>query len=56
MGPLVELIFVFSETATAIEAIPLGNAPSGTMQGPRYTTLERVLNAKTVVEALEPQR
>jgi hypothetical protein len=43
---------VFSEPALAIEPIPYGNAPSGAMQGPRYTTIERLRSAKTVGEIL----
>jgi hypothetical protein len=31
-----------------IGPILFGNAPSGTMQGPRYTTYEKLLKAKTV--------
>ena len=43
---------IFSEPAKAIEPIPFGDAPSGTTQGPRYTTIERLLKAKSVTEAL----
>jgi hypothetical protein len=39
---------VFSEPAQPIEPIPYGDAPSGAMQGPRYTTIERLRSAKTV--------
>jgi hypothetical protein len=41
---------VFSEPATPITPIPFGNAPPGSMQGPRYTTHQRLLSAKTVVD------
>jgi hypothetical protein len=41
---------IFSEPAKKIGPIPLGNAPSGAMQGPRYTTYERLQKAKTVSE------
>jgi hypothetical protein len=39
---------VFSEPAKPIKLIPYGDAPSGFMQGPRYTTHARLLAAKTV--------
>jgi hypothetical protein len=41
---------VFSEPAQPIGPIPYGNAPSGTMQGPRYTSLKRLRAAKTVAD------
>lgn len=43
---------IFSEPAKPIEPIPFGNAPSGTMQGPRYTTYDRLQKAKNVVELI----
>jgi hypothetical protein len=40
---------VFSAKATPIEpTIPLGDAPQGAMQGPRYSTLARLKTAKKV--------
>lgn len=39
---------MFSEPAKAIGPIPYGNAPSGAMQGPRYTTLSKLETAKVV--------
>lgn len=42
--------FIFAEPARQIGPIPFGNAPSGTMQGPRYTTREKLLAAKTIVD------
>lgn len=39
---------VFSEAAKEIAPIPFGDAPSGSMQGPRYTTYAKLMNAKTV--------
>lgn len=42
----------FSESAKAITPIPIGDAPSGAMQGPRYTSLEKLLRAKSVMEAV----
>ena len=39
---------IFSEHATPIGPIPFGDAPSGAMQGPRYTTFEKLTAAKTV--------
>ena len=41
---------IFSEPAKKIGPIPFGNAPSGTMQGPRYTTYEKLQKAKTVMD------
>jgi hypothetical protein len=43
---------VFSEPAKPIGPIPFGNAPSGSMQGPRYTTRSKLLSAKTVSDVL----
>lgn len=37
---------IFSEKAKEIGPIPFGDAPAGSMQGPRYTTLEKLLSAK----------
>lgn len=39
---------VFSEPAHPIKEIPLADAPSGSMQGPRYTSYEKLLAARTV--------
>lgn len=38
----------FSEPARPIDPIPFADAPSGSMQGPRYTTYARLLTAKKV--------
>jgi hypothetical protein len=43
---------IFSEPAKTIGPIPFGSAPSGTMQGPRYTTYEKLQKAKTVSDLL----
>jgi hypothetical protein len=43
---------IFSEPARAIGPVPLGDAPSGFMQGPRYTTYERLLKAKKVTDLM----
>lgn len=43
---------VFSEPAKPIKPIPYGAAPSGAMQGPRYTTLDRLNSAATIGELL----
>jgi hypothetical protein len=40
------------EDGKAITPIPFGNAPSGSMQGPRYTTHEKLLKAKTLLELM----
>jgi hypothetical protein len=45
-------LVVFSEPATAVGPIQLGDAPSGAMQGPRYTTRAKLLASKTVAEAV----
>lgn len=42
----------FLKTAKAIDPIPIADAPSGTMQGPRYTNIKKLLAAKTVREAI----
>ena len=41
---------VFSEKAKPIGPIPYGNAPSGAMQGPRYTTFAKLQSAKTLTD------
>ena len=41
---------VFSEPAKEIQAIPLGGATAGTLQGPRYTNLEQMLSSKSIAE------
>ena len=41
---------IFSKKATAISHIKFGDAPKGTMQGPRYTTVDRLKNARTLSE------
>lgn len=47
---------VFSEKATEIKKIPLGNASKGTMQSIRYTNLAKLKAAKTVAELLNAVR
>ncbi len=40
---------VFSEPAKPLpQPIPFGDAPQGSMQGPRYTSLTKLLSAKRV--------
>jgi hypothetical protein len=41
---------VFAEPAKPVGPIPLGSAPWNIMQGPRYTSLERLQKAKTVTD------
>lgn len=41
---------VFSGPPVAIGPIPFADAPQGLMQGPRYTTLGKLLAAKTLIE------
>jgi len=42
---------IFAGKAQRIKRIPLGRAPRGTMQGPRYTTKEKLLRAKKLMDA-----
>jgi hypothetical protein len=41
---------IFSEPAKPIGPIPIADAPSGIMQGPRYTTYEKLQKAKTITD------
>jgi hypothetical protein len=41
---------VFSEPARPIGPIPFGDAPSGAMQGPRYTTFDRLKSARKLTD------
>jgi hypothetical protein len=41
---------VFAEPATKIAPIPFGDATMGTMQGPRYTTYDKLKSAKKVTD------
>lgn len=43
---------IFSEPAKPIGPIPLADAPSGFMQGPRYTTYERLTKAKKITDLI----
>ena len=43
---------VFSEKAKPIGPITFGDAPPGSMQGPRYTTIDRLRKAKTLSDLL----
>jgi hypothetical protein len=43
---------VFSEPARPIEPIPLADAPSGAMQGPRYTSFERLKSARKLTDLM----
>jgi len=43
---------VFSEPAKTINPIPYGDAPSGAMQGPRYTTYSKLASAKKLSDVL----
>jgi hypothetical protein len=43
---------IFSEPAKTIGPIPYGDAPSGFMQGPRYTTYERLVKSKKVTDLI----
>jgi len=44
----------FSEPAREITPIPYGDAPQGTMQGPRYTQFARLQTAKNVTKLFGP--
>lgn len=41
---------IFSEKAQSIGPIPYGDAPSGAMQGPRYTSFEKLKAAKKLTD------
>jgi len=41
---------VFSESAKEIGPIPFGDAPMGSMQGPRYTNFDRLMKAKKLTD------
>ena len=43
----------FSEPAKPIGPIPYADAPPGSMQGPRYTSLDRLLKAKKLTDLLK---
>ena len=43
---------VFSESAKHIGPIPYGDAPQGTMQGPRYTSFSRLQKARKLTDVL----
>ena len=43
---------IFAEPAKPISPIPFGDAPQGSMQGPRYTSLAKLLQAKKVGDLL----
>lgn len=45
-------VLYFSEPAKAIGPIPLGDTKTGTMQGPRYGSLQRLQGAKKVADCL----
>lgn len=45
---------VFAEPAKELPTIPYGNAVTGTMQGPRYTTLAKLLAASSVGDLFGP--
>lgn len=40
----------FSEPAQPIAPVPFADAPSGSMQGPRYTTYSRLMSAKKIAD------
>ena len=41
---------IFAEPAKPIGPIPFGDAPSGSMQGPRYTSFQKLLTAKELTD------
>jgi hypothetical protein len=43
---------IFSEKAKSIESIPFADAPQGAMQGPRYTSLQRLKSARKLGDAI----
>jgi hypothetical protein len=46
---------IFSEPAKTIGPIPYGEAPSGAMQGPRYTTYDKLKKATRLTELIGKQ-
>ena len=46
---------IFSEKAQPLGPIPYGDAPSGAIQGPRYTTFENMKSAKKLTDVLMPR-
>ncbi len=46
---------IFAEKPKEIEPIPYADAPKGMMQGPRYTTFEKLLSAKTIKDVVQKQ-
>lgn len=42
---------IFDGKAQAIDKIPMAGAPKGSMQGPRYTTRDKLLKAKKLMDA-----
>ena len=44
---------IFSGEAQTLGPIPLGDAPTGAMQGPRYTTLEKLKTAKKLIDVFK---
>jgi hypothetical protein len=43
---------IFSEPAKSIGPVPYADAPSGAMQGPRYTSFERLKTAKKLSDVM----
>jgi hypothetical protein len=43
---------IFAEKAQSINPIPFADAPQGTMQGTRYTSLQRLKSAKKLADAI----
>lgn len=43
---------IFSEPAKPIQPIPFADAPGGAMQGPRYTTYNKLLAAKKLTDVV----
>ncbi len=43
---------IFTEKAQSIDPIPFADAPNGTMQGLRYTSLQRLKSAKKLADAI----
>ena len=43
---------IFTEKAQSIDPIPFADAPNGTMQGLRYTNLQRLKSAKKLADAI----
>jgi hypothetical protein len=52
-GPKYKVLF--QGEAKEIKRVPFGSAPSGAMQGIRYTTLAEIISATTIADIIRPK-